>query len=60
MNIIDKHIVRNCIIFQEIQVAEKWRIPFLNKLISAKKNYIVIGGFVQAELDDIIYFICTT
>ena len=59
MNIIDKNIVKYCRIFREIHVAEKWRIPFLNKLISAK-NKIVIGGFVQAELDDIIYFICTT
>ena len=37
-----------------------WRIPFLNELISAKNNKIVINGVDQAELDDIINFICTT
>jgi len=37
LNIIDKHIVKNCIIFQ-IPVKEEWRIPFLNELISAKKQ----------------------
>ena len=32
----------------------------LNELISAKNNKIVINGIDQAELDDIIKFICTT
>ena len=32
----------------------------LNELISAKNNKIVINGIDQAELDDIINFICTT
>ena len=47
-------------IFQEIPVDEECRIPFLNELISAKNNKIVIDGIDQAELDDIINFICTT
>ena len=38
LNIIDKHIVKNCIIFREIPVEEEWRISFLNELISAKKQ----------------------
>ena len=45
-------------IFQEIPVEEEWRIPFLNELISAKK--IVINRIGQAELDDIINFVCET
>ena len=60
LNIIDKHIVKNCIIFREIPVEEEWRISFLNELISAKNNNIVIDGVDQAELDEIINFICTT
>jgi len=48
-------------IFQEIPLEEEWRIPFLNELISAKINdKIVINGVDQAELDDIINFICET
>ena len=48
-------------IFQEIPLEEEWRIPFLNELISAKKNNKnIINGVDQAELDDIINFICTT
>jgi len=31
-------------IFQKISVEEEWRIPFLNELISAKNNKIVIDG----------------
>ena len=58
LNIIDKRIVKDCMIFQEIPVEEEWRIPFLNELISAKK--IVINRIGQAELDDIINFICAT
>ena len=46
--------------FQEISVEEEWRIPFLNELISAKNNKIVINGVDQAEIDDIFNFICTT
>jgi len=38
LNIIDKRIVKNCMIFQEIPVEEEWRIQFLNELISAKKQ----------------------
>ena len=49
-----------CMIFQEIPLEEEWRIPFLNELISAKNNKIVINGVDQAEIDDIINFICTT
>ena len=60
LNIIDKRIVKNCMIFQEIPLEEEWRIPFLNELISAKNNKIVINGVDQAEIDDIINFICTT
>ena len=56
-----KRIVKNCMIFQEIPLEEEWRIPFLNELISAKINdKIVINGVDQAELDDIINFICET
>jgi len=54
LNIIDKRIVKNCMIFQEIPLEEEWRIPFLNELISAKKNNkIVINGVDQAKIDDI-------
>ena len=60
LNIIDKCIVKNCMTFQEIPLEEEWRIPFLNELISAKNNNIVINGVDQAEIDDIINFICTT
>ena len=60
LNIIDKCIVKNCMIFQEMHLEEEWRIPFLNELISAKNNKIVINGVDQAEIDDIINFICTT
>ena len=60
LNIIDKCIVKNCMTFQEIPLEEEWRIPFLNELISAKNNKIVINGVDQAEIDDIINFICTT
>ena len=60
LNIIDKCIVKNCMTFQEILLEEKWRIPFLNELISVKNNKIVINGVDQAEIDDIINFICTT
>ena len=60
-NIIDKRNVKNCMIFQEIPLEEECRrIPFLNELISAKNNKIVINGVDQAEIDDIINFICTT
>ena len=38
LNIIDKRIVKNCMIFQEMPLEEEWRIPFLNELISAKKT----------------------
>ena len=44
----------------EIHMEEEWRIPFLNELISAKNNKIVINGVDHAEIDDIINFICTT
>ena len=40
LNIKDKRIVKNCMIFQEIPVEEEWRIPFSNELISAKKQTI--------------------
>ena len=60
LNIIDKRIVKNCMIFQEIPLEEEWRILFLNELISAKNNKIVINGVDQAVIDDIINFICTT
>ena len=40
LNIIDKRIVKNCMIFQEIPLEEEWRIPFLNELISAKTKRI--------------------
>ena len=60
LNIIDKCIVKNCMTFQEIPLEQEWRIPFLNELISAKNNKIVINGVDQAEIDDIINFICTT
>jgi len=36
------------LIFQEIPVEEEWRIPFLNELISAKNNKIVINEIDQA------------
>ena len=45
---------------QEIPLEEEWRIPYLTELISAKNNKIVTNGVDQAELDDIINFICTT
>jgi len=38
LNIIDKRIVKDCMIFQEIPMEEEWRIPFLNELFSAKKQ----------------------
>jgi len=60
LNIIDKRSVKNCMIFQEIPLEKEWRIPFLNELISAKNNKIVINGVDQAEIDDIINFKCTT
>ena len=49
-------------IFQEIPVEEEWRIPFLNELISSKINdkIVIIDGVDQAEIVDIINFICTT
>ena len=44
LNIIDKHIVKNRMIFQEIPMEEEWRIPIFKILISAKNNKIVING----------------
>ena len=44
LNIIDKHIVKNRMIFQEIPVEEEWRIPIFKIIISAKNNKIVING----------------
>jgi len=38
---------------------KKWMIPFLNEVIAAKSNNIIFAGIDQAELHDIISFICT-
>ena len=38
----------------EISVEEERRIQFLNELISANNNKILIDGIDQAELDDSI------
>jgi len=38
LNIFNKRIVKNCMIFQEIPLEEEWRILFLNELIYTKKK----------------------
>ena len=59
LNIIDKHIVKMYYISRNTN-GGRMEDSILNELISAKNNKIVINGIDQAELDDIINFICTT
>jgi len=50
LNIIDKRIVKDCMIFQEIPVEEEWRIPFLNKLFSAKTIRLLSMALTKLRL----------
>ena len=47
-------------VFIEIPEEKTWKIPILKQLISVKNFDFEIDSFSQVELDDLIYFICTT
>jgi hypothetical protein len=45
--------------YHKIPESEKWRINLLKELIEVKHEGLVVEGMEQAEIEEILDFICT-
>ena len=48
------------LVYHPIPEHEKWRVPIMKDIISARMNHHQIEGFSFKELDDIVEFVCTS
>ena len=45
--------------YHKIPECEEWRINFLKELIEVKQEGLVVEGMEQAEIEEILDYICT-
>ena len=43
-----------------VDESEKWGIGFLEELINVRQEELVVPGFENTELEEIIEFLCTS
>ena len=53
-------VVKEKMIYKKVVEGEEWRIPFLLELVAIRSHDALVDNFDNAELEDIVHFVCTT
>ena len=47
-------------VYEELDVRDKWKINFIDKITNVKFNQLDVEQFTREELDEILNFLCTS
>ena len=60
VDLLTPQLVKSTMVYQDIPATEMWRMPIIKDILQIKCNSFEVMGFNYQELDEMLYYACTT